>query len=80
MNSRGARDERYNILQFLMNIATKLPHVKIFITSRRKSDIVDNFESGKALTIKSEAERVAANIELFVKDEIRRPRKGQDGK
>ena len=62
------------------HIATKLPHVKIFITSRRESDIVDTFESGKALTIKIEAERVAANIELFVREEIRRPRKGQGGK
>ncbi|OCL11618.1 hypothetical protein AOQ84DRAFT_422946, partial [Glonium stellatum] len=74
------RDERHKILQFVTEIVNKLPCAKIFVTSRRESDIVDAFQSNETPTIQIKAESVAADIELFAKDEVSRLRKIQGGK
>lgn len=74
------KDERPHIIQFITEVTDKLPRAKIFVTSRRESDIVDAFESSNTPTIKIEAENVAADIKLYVTDEVNRLRRGYGGK
>ncbi len=68
---------RHQILGFFSNV---LPHVKIFITSRKEDDISLAFEEIKAPIIKIEAGNVAEDIESFVSSEVKQLRKGYNGK
>ena len=74
------KDERSHIIQFITEVTNTLPRTKVFVTSRRESDIVDAFESSNTPTIKIEAENVAADIKLFVTTEVNRLRRGYGGK
>ena len=57
---------------------SSLPCAKVFITSRRESDIVRAFESGDTIQIK--ADNVNPDIERFVCDEMEKLRQGYHGK
>jgi hypothetical protein len=72
--------ERYHIIAFIAKIVTTLPCAKVFVTSRRESDIVRAFEDSKAPTIQIRAENVAADIGLYVHSEVKKLRKGCHGK
>lgn len=74
------RDQRHRVIQFITEVTTELPCIKIFVTSRRELDIVDAFESRNIPTIKIEAENVAADIELFVSTEVKRLTRTCDGR
>jgi hypothetical protein len=72
--------ERYRILRFLTEIVRKLPRTKVFVTSRKEPDIARAFEENETPVIRIKAENVAEDIETFVRAEIKRLRKGYDGK
>ena len=71
---------RHGMLKFLREIVddSRLL-VKVFVTSRREADIEDEFKRLDRPTLMIEARSVAADIEKYVTDEVRRLRKGQDG-
>ena len=72
--------KRPHIIEFITNVASSLPRAKIFITSRRESDIVRAFESSRTPTIQIRAENVAADIERYVCNEVEKLRQGYHGK
>jgi len=61
--------ERHRIIGFINKVVAELQCAKIFITSRREADIVEAFE-GKTSTVQIEAKNVAADIALYVRDEV----------
>ncbi|OCK94501.1 uncharacterized protein K441DRAFT_636242, partial [Cenococcum geophilum 1.58] len=61
--------ERHRIIGFIDKVVAELQCAKIFITSRREADIVEAFE-GKTSTVQIEAKNVAADIALYVRDEV----------
>lgn len=61
--------ERHRIISFIDKVVAELQCAKIFITSRREADIVEAFE-GKTSTVQVEAKNVAADIALYVRDEV----------
>ena len=71
--------ERHRIIGFINKVVADLQRAKIFITSRREADIVEAFE-GKTSTIQIEAKNVAADIALYVGDEVAKLRRGWNGK
>ena len=73
-------DKRSHVLGFLKFVLENLPRQKIFITSRRESDLVRAFDELKAPKIEIEAKSVAADITKYVTDEIKRLRQGYYGK
>lgn len=70
---------RYQMIEFLDQMAKQLGSVKIFITSRREHDIVTAFESARTPMILIEAKNTARDIERYVKDEIQQLRQGRHG-
>lgn len=72
--------ERPDIIGSVIKIVNALPCIKVFITSRRELDIVDVFENGSTPTIQIKAESVAEDIELYVREEVMKLRKGHYGK
>jgi ankyrin repeat domain-containing protein 50 len=72
--------ERYHIICFITEVMKSLRCAKIFVTSRRESDIVRAFEDSNTPTIQIKAENVAADIENFVQSEVKKLRKGFYGK
>ena len=72
--------ERPHIIRFITEVMNALRCAKIFITSRRKSDIVRAFEDSSTPTIQIKANNVAADIESFVQSEVKKLRKGFYGK
>jgi hypothetical protein len=71
--------ERHRIIGFVNKVVAELQCAKIFITSRRETDIVEAFE-GKITTVQIEAKNVAADIALYVHDEVAKLREGWNGK
>lgn len=73
--------ERHRIIGFIDKVVAELQCAKIFITSRREADIVEAFE-GKTSTVQIEAKNVAADIALYVRDEVAKAKlpRGWNGK
>ena len=63
-----------------MKVIKTLSRAKVFITSRKETDIAEAFEGEKTPIIYIEAENVTADIELFVSAEVKRLRQGYNGK
>lgn len=72
------RSKRSSVIGFITKVISSLPCAKVFVTSRRESDIVRAFESRE--TIKISADHVAADIERFVCSEVDKLRQGYHGK
>ena len=72
--------ERHHIICFITGVMEALRCAKIFVTSRRVSDIVRAFKESSTPTIQIKAENVAADIESFVHSEVKKLRKGYYGK
>jgi ankyrin repeat domain-containing protein 50 len=72
--------ERHHIIGFIIEVIKALPCVKIFVTSRRESDISRAFEESNTPTIHIEAENVAGDIESFVRSEVHKLRNGYHGR
>ena len=72
--------QRPYVIGFITEVISSLPCAKIFITSRRESDIVRAFESTNTPTIQISAENVAADIERFVCSEVAELKQGYHGK
>jgi ankyrin repeat domain-containing protein 50 len=68
--------ERHHIIGFITEVMKALRCVKIFVTSRRESDIIRAFEESSTPTIQIKAENVAADIETFVSSEVQKLRNG----
>ena len=73
-------EARYKILDIIFRLLTDMPCVKIFVTSRRESDITDTFEQESIPTIQVEARNINRDIELYVHDEVKKLRNGIPGK
>lgn len=67
-------DERPRMLCFFAEALGHISHIRVFVTSRRESDIVHKFEALGMPTIQLEAESVAADIEKYVTNEVSRLR------
>ena len=66
-------DERNNLCRFLLSItdtSTSRGTVKLFVTSRRESDIERAFRQKLIPTIEIEAKKVDSDIEVYVKAQI----------
>ncbi len=72
--------ERHHVIRFITEVVNCLCCVKIFVTSRRESDIVRAFEESSTRTIQIKTENVAADIESFVQSEVEKLRNGYHGK
>jgi len=72
--------ERRHIVGFITDVMKALPCAKIFVTSRRESDIIRAFEENNTPTIQIEAKNVAGDIETFVRSEVQKLRKGYHGR
>jgi hypothetical protein len=73
-------DDRQHIIGFLTNLVDTLPNIKVFVTSRKESDIAQAFEDSKTPTIKIEAQNVAEDVSSYVRAEVKRLRQGYNGK
>ncbi|OCL05705.1 ankyrin, partial [Glonium stellatum] len=73
-------DERHQVIGFLTRLTCVLPHAKVFITSRKETDIFEAFQQIKTPSIKIEAENVAEDISNFLHAEVKRLRQGHNGK
>jgi ankyrin repeat domain-containing protein 50 len=73
------KTERHEIIGFINKVVTGLPRAKVFVTSRREEDIVTAFEDGTH-TIQIKTENVTADVELYVRSEVKKLRKGENGK
>jgi hypothetical protein len=72
--------ERQHIIGFVTRVTEYLPCTKVFITSRRESDIVRAFNKSSTPTIQIKAKNIATDIESFVRSEVKKLRKGYYGK
>ena len=73
------RPQRPEIISFIGKVVAKTQCAKVFITSRREGDILQAFE-GKTSTIQIEAKNIAADVALYVRDEVAELREGRHGK
>ncbi|KAF2135412.1 uncharacterized protein K452DRAFT_22926 [Aplosporella prunicola CBS 121167] len=76
------KEERSKTFRFIKEALNKTPLVqtRIFVTSRRESDINLELENLRAPTIQLEAQNVAADVEAYVRSEVQSLRSGLDGK
>ena len=72
--------ERHHVIRFITEVLKGPRCVKIFVTSRRESDIVRAFEESSTPTIQIKTENVTADIESFVQSEVKKLRNGYHGK
>jgi hypothetical protein len=72
--------ERYHMISFITEVMRSLRCAKIFVTSRRESDIIRAFEESNTPTIQIKAENVAGDIETFVRSEVLKLRNGYHGR
>jgi hypothetical protein len=74
--------ERKDIISFITSIVTAQVscRIKVFVTSRRESDILKAFEDKHIPTIQIRAENVAADIETFARSQVEKLRAGEHGK
>ncbi|KAF7504496.1 hypothetical protein GJ744_002176 [Endocarpon pusillum] len=73
------QDNRPKILKFLRDVTSRIPRMKVFVTSRREIDIEEAFQEIDTPRIMIEARTVEEDITRYVRDEVRRLRAGQDG-
>jgi ankyrin repeat domain-containing protein 50 len=73
-------EKRHLVLGFVSGVVDALPRAKVFVTSRRESDIMRAFARLATPTIEVQAESVAADILKYVEDETKRLRDGNNGK
>ena len=59
-------ESRHEILEFIADIIGNLPCAKVFVTSRRESDIAEFFDQLQAPTIQIQAKNVQKDIEVYV--------------
>ena len=59
---------REQIMNFVLDLTDNLPCAKVFVTSRRETDIRDAFARHKSLTIEIEAKCVTEDIKAYVND------------
>lgn len=69
-------EKRDHIIGFLIKAMKSIPCAKMFITSRKESDITEAFEREKAPIIEVKAENVAEDIKRYVGTEVKRLRAG----
>jgi hypothetical protein len=62
--------DRPEIICLLAEVMKGLPCAKVFVTSRRESDIERAFANSNKPTIQIQAENVAADIRSFVESEV----------
>jgi hypothetical protein len=80
-----ALDECYEkdrpiIIRLLAEVIKCLPCAKVFVTSRKESDIERAFVESNTPTIRIQAENVEADIRSYVESEVRNLRQGYHGK
>ena len=65
-------DQRKALCDFMLSLANTTGHgiVKLFVTSRRESDIELAFRQNYIPTIEVEAEKVSSDIEIYVEAQI----------
>lgn len=74
------RDKRHHIIGFFLKVIESIYCAKVFVTSRKESDISDVFEREETPIIKIEARNVTEDIRLYVNAEVKRLRDGYNGK
>jgi ankyrin repeat domain-containing protein 50 len=74
------KDKRHQVLEYITVIAEELTCAKIFVTSRRETDILAAFHESRTPTIEIEAKSISADISNYASSEIRRLRHGRHGK
>lgn len=74
-----AREHRSEVIRFLSTISEGQELTKVFVTSRRESDIVRAFEDSGTTPLQIEAKSTAKDIEAYVKDEVQQLRQGRHG-
>jgi len=57
-------DKRHYIIRFLTHVVKSISCAKVFITSRKKSDIANAFKHEKTPIIKIEAENITADMTI----------------
>jgi ankyrin repeat domain-containing protein 50 len=75
-----SREKRHHVLGFLSAIVKSLPRAKIFVTSRRETDLIRAFEQMRTPMIEVEAKNVEEDISTYVTYEIERLCNGYNGK
>jgi ankyrin repeat domain-containing protein 50 len=63
-------DQREQIISFISDLTNDLPRAKVFVTSRRETDIVEAFARWKTPTIQIEPRNIAEDIDVFVRDRV----------
>jgi hypothetical protein len=71
---------RPDIIRLLTETMSGISCAKVFVTSRKESDIERAFAESSTPTIQIQAENVAADIRSFVDSEVKKLRKGRHGK
>jgi hypothetical protein len=72
--------DRPYVIRLLSEVMAKLPCAKVFVTSRRESDIERAFADACTPTVEIQLEYVVADIRSFVESEVRKLRQGDHGK
>jgi hypothetical protein len=72
--------DRPDIIRLLAKVMKDLPCAKVFVTSRKESDIERAFAESNTPTIQIQAKNVEADIRSFVESEVRKLRQGYYGK
>lgn len=62
---------RKQILEFIEHLTTLVPTAKVFVTSRRETDIVEGFQLLGTPAIEIAAHYVQADIKSFVVDRVK---------
>ena len=73
-------DKREYIIGFLIKAVKLIPCVKVFITSRKESDIAEAFKHEETPIVEVKVENVAEDIRNYVGAEVKRLRDGYSGK
>ncbi|KAJ8108903.1 hypothetical protein OPT61_g7845 [Boeremia exigua] len=76
------KQNRQAILGFIAKLVTRSTscRMKVFVTSRRETDIAEAFSRNHVPTVQILAEDVAADIKMFVRSKVDELRAGKDGK
>lgn len=74
------KDKRHQIIGFLTKVLRSIRRAKVFITSRKESDIAEAFQREETPVIEILAENVSEDINVYVCSEVKRLREGYNGK
>lgn len=78
------KEERHKIIGFILDSVRELNarnlNTKVLVTSRREGDILEAFQSSNIPMFEIQAKNVMGDIEIFVRDEVKRLRKSCNGK